>query len=174
MLGHLKEQDFVNLMEGAVPLAKHQAHIQACRSCRTTWQAMESLKAGVESMDNDIPEPEWDRFRASVRDQLLSRSIQRQSIVRRWTGWAIRPALAWGLSLVLAVGIPTGAFLWHLQKENAASSKTSILQTLPAAELIEAGTEKSVFDDVVDLSDMEQEQLQQMLEAAQKGTPRLQ
>ncbi|HEY2381889.1 MAG TPA: hypothetical protein VGK48_11985 [Terriglobia bacterium] len=135
---------------------------------------MKSLRTEVESMDNDIPEPDWAQFRASMRDQLLSRSIQRQSAVRRWTGWTIRPALAWALSLVLAVGIPTGAFLWHLQKENAAPSKTLTLQTLPAAELIDAGTEKTVFDDVVDLSDTEQAQFQQMLEAAQRGTPRLQ
>lgn len=174
MLGHLKAHDFVNLMEGAVPFAKHQAHIEACRSCRATWQAMESLKAEVESMDNDVPEPDWAQFRASVRDQLLSRSIQRQSVVRRWTGWAIRPALAWALSLLLAVGIPTGAFLWHLQKDKTTSSRAWSSQTLPAADLIEAGTEKTVFEDVVGLSDTEQAQFQQMLEAAQTDAPRLQ
>jgi hypothetical protein len=128
----------------------------------------------VTSMDAGMSEPDWEQFRSSVRDQLLSRSVQRDSTMRRWTGWAIRPAMAWVLSLVLAVGIPTGALLWHLQNDRAAAPFTVISQPLPAAESIDAGNEKTVFDDLIQLSDSEQEQLQQMIESAQRDSPKVQ
>jgi len=41
----------------------------------------------------------------------------------------------------------------------------------PAVEIIGTGPEKSLFDDVVSLGEEEQEQLRQMLESAQTGTP---
>src|SRR5262249_17142381 len=127
----------------------------------------------------EVPEPDWAEFRSSVRDKLLSRSVQRQSSLRRlagWTGWSINPAMAWALSLILAVGIPTGMFLWHLQleKENAVSATVQQTRPLASPELIEVGTEKTVFNDVVDLTDMEQAQFQQLLEAARTGNQRLQ
>jgi hypothetical protein len=121
-----------------------------------------------------MPEPDWEQFRSSVRDQLLSRTIQRQTAVRRWTGWAVRPAIAWALSLFIAVGIPTGALLWHLQKHDRPSAGVQNTQPLPAPELIEAGTDKTIFDDLIELNDSEQAQFQAMLEAAQRGTQRVQ
>ena len=169
MLGHLKAEDFINLMEGAEPPTTHKIHLDSCARCREVWESLKPLYAGVISLDGDVPEPDWVEFRSSVRNELLSRSVQRQTVVRRWTGWAIRPAIAWALSLLLAVGIPTGAFVWHLQKENRASKALRATQTLPASEMIE-GTEKAVFDDMIELSDSEQAQFQQLLEAAQSGT----
>src|SRR5262249_54988383 len=111
MFSHLKAEDFVNLMEGAEPSAKQRGHIQACPQCRETWESMRSVHAEITSPESDIPEPDWAQFRSSVRDELLSRSIQRQSAVRRWTGWTVRPAVAWALSLLMAIGVTT-TVLW--------------------------------------------------------------
>jgi hypothetical protein len=61
-----------------------------------------------------------------------------------------------------------------LENERKPSSTVQTVQPLPASELIEAGTEKTVFDDLIELNDSEQAQFQQMLEAAQRGTPRVQ
>jgi len=173
MPGHLKAEDFINLMEGAEPPTTHKIHLDSCARCREVWESLKPLYAGVTSLDGDVPEPDWVEFRSSVRNELLSRSVQRQTVVRRWTGWAVRPAVAWALSLLLAVGIPTGAFVWHLQKESRARSTVQVRQPLPASELIEAGTEKTVFEEVIELSDSEQEQFQQLLEAAHSGAQRL-
>jgi hypothetical protein len=41
-------------------------------------------------------------------------------------------------------------------------------------ELIEAGTDKTVFDDLMQLSKSEQEQLHHLHQSAQKGSPHLQ
>ena len=174
MVGHLNAEDFLSLMEGAKPPAIRRAHLDSCESCRETLESLKLAHAEVVSMDARMSEPDWAQFRSAVRDQLLSRSIQRNSTVRRWTGWAIRPAMAWALSLVLAVGIPTGALLWHLQNDRAAARFTEVSQPLPGTESIDAGNENSVFEDLIQLSDSQQEQLQQMIEAAQKESPKLQ
>ena len=174
MFGHLKAEDFVNLIEDAGTPAAHRAHINSCATCRNTWESLKLAQAEVASMDSRIFEPDWAQFRSSVRDQLLSRSIQRSSTMRRWTGWTVRPAMAWALSLLLAVGIPTGALLWHLQNDRAASRFAEDSQQLPGTESIDAGNGVTVFDDLIKLTDSEQEQLQQMIEAAQKDSPKLQ
>jgi len=174
MFGHLKPEDFINLMEGGEPSARQRTHLEACGCCREIWNASKPMYAGVNSLDAEMPEPDWEQFRSSVRDQLLSRTIQRQTAVRRWTGWAVRPAIAWALSLFIAVGIPTGALLWHLQKHDKPSAGVQNTQPLPAPELIEAGTDKTIFDDLIELNDSEQAQFQAMLEAAQRGTQRVQ
>src|SRR4030095_15765437 len=114
MFGHLGAEDFINLMEGAELPAKHRSHIDACARCRSTWESMRSMHAEMASMETDIPEPDWEQFRSSVRDEMLSRSIQRESAVRRWTGWAIRPAVAWALSMLMAIGITTVTVLWTI------------------------------------------------------------
>jgi len=177
MFGHLKPQDFLNFMEGGEAAAVHRTHLESCARCREVWESLKPLHAEVASLDTEIPEPDWAEFRSSVRNELLSRSIQRQSAVWPvwpWSRWTFRPALAWALSMLLAVGIPTGAFLWHLQKDNIATTRIETTSEATPADLIEAGTEKTVFDDLMDLSDSEQAQLQQMLLAAQKGTPQIQ
>jgi hypothetical protein len=173
MLGHLKAEDFINLMEGAEPPTTHKVHLDSCARCREVWESLKPLYAGVTSLDGEVPEPDWVEFRSSVRNELLSRSVQRQTVVRRWTGWAIPPAVAWALSLLLAVGIPTGAFVWHLQKESRGSATAQATRPLPASQLIEAGAEKTVFDEMIELNDSEQAQFQQLLEAAQNGAQRL-
>src|SRR5215469_9082396 len=174
MLGHLKAEDFINLIKGAEAPTAHKIHLDSCARCREVWESLKPLYVGVTSLDAEVPEPDWDSFRSSVRNELLSRSVQRQTVVRRWTGWAIRPAMAWALSLLLAVGIPTGMFVWHLQTENTPVSTGRTLHPALPPELIEVGTEKTVFDDVIELNDSEQMQFQELLEAAPTGTPHVQ
>jgi hypothetical protein len=171
MLGHLKAEDFVNLMEGVDPPSRHRAHLDGCAQCRTTWESMQSVHAEISSMESDIPEPDWSQFRASVRDELLSRSVQRQSAMRRWTGWTIRPAVAWALSVVMAVGITTMMVLWQTGRpaqQPAPTPETTRFDL--TVEAFEAGPERSLFDDVVALGEEEQERFRKMLESGDTGT----
>src|SRR5437762_2505744 len=165
MFGHLKATDFIRLTEGIDHLpAKRRSHLEACARCRAAWMSLESLHTEVSSIDDEVPEPDWEEFRSSVRDRLLSRSIQRQSAVRRWTGWAIRPAMAWALSLLLIVGLTTVIVLWNAGKTPTAVSNsfgTSIPE--PAVEAMGAVPEQALFDDLVQLGADQQEQLQQIL-----------
>jgi hypothetical protein len=169
MFGHLKAEDFVNLMEGAELSTAQRKHIAGCSECHATWEYMRSAHSEMSSMETDIPEPDWSSFRSSVRDELLSRSIQRQSTVRRWTGWAIRPATAWALSLLLAVGVTTVTVLWRSPAPVPyAPPKPPVVE--PAAEVIDAGPEKALFEDVMALGEEQQEQLRRMLESAPSVT----
>jgi hypothetical protein len=169
MLGHLKAADFVNLMEGGELPAKYQAHLEACVRCRTTWESMRSVQAELSSLESEIPEPDWAQFRSSVRDKLLSRSIQRETAVRRWTGWSLRPAAAWALSLVMAIGITTLAVLWKIdsRKVEPIALREPVAAAEPVAEVLGPGPEKSLFDDLAALGEEEEEMLQQMLESEQ-------
>ena len=185
MLSHLKAGEFVNLVEGGKLSSKHRAHLEACARCRATWESMRSIHTEVAALEADIPEPDWSQFRSSVRDELLSRSIQRQTavprVMRRWTGLPMRPAVAWALSLVMAVGITTITFLWtgegHEQTPAPADPTVSAVEPAavepladPLAEAINVGPERSLFQDVVSLGAEEQEQLRQLLEAGEAET----
>ena len=170
MFGHLKAKDFVNLMEGIELPAKCRSHLDACTRCQAAWKSMESIHTELGSLDSDIPEPDWTEFRSSVRDRLLSRSIQRESVVRRWTGWAMRPAMAWALSLLLVVGLTAVAILWNIGWDIGRTSTPSNLVQAPAAEpfaeTVEAGPERALFDDLVQLGEDQQEQLQRILDSS--------
>src|SRR5437879_1413702 len=151
MFGHLKARDFVNLMEGIDLPSRLRSHVDTCARCRANWQSLESLHAEVNSMEDEIPEPDWAQFRSSVRDRLLSRSIHRETAVRRWTGWAIRPGMAWALSLLLVVGLTTVAVVWHSGQTATPSGSFEALAPEPAVETFEPGPETSLFDDLVRL-----------------------
>jgi hypothetical protein len=168
MFGHLKAEDFVNLMEGGTPLAKHRAHLEACAECHSTFQSLQSVRAEIESMDSGIPEPDWLEFRETVRDQLLSRSIKRESALRRWTGWAVRPAMVWALSLFLAAGITTVTMLWNA-RHRVSPAVVEPAGPDSASETVEVGLDRGLFDDVVSLNDDQQEQLSEMLVSTPKA-----
>jgi len=163
MFGHLKAKDFVNLMEGIELPAKYRSHLEACSQCQAAWRSIESIHTELGSLDSGIPEPDWTEFRSSVRDRLLSRSIQRETAVRRWTGWAIRPAMAWALSLLLIVGLTTVIVLWNAGKTPAVPGSLGTALPEPTVETIGAVPERALFDDLVQLGDDQQEQLQQIL-----------
>ena len=135
-------------------------------------EGVEKIMNELRSLDEDIPEPDWAEFRSSVRDRLLSRSIQRTSAVRRWTGWSIRPAVAWALSVVIAVAVTTGVFLWNIERRLPVATPEP--QISAAALETDAGdtdrpvwTQPPLFDDLLQLGDDEEQQLRQMLEAEQ-------
>jgi hypothetical protein len=169
MFGHLKAEDFVNLLDDADLPMEHRSHIDTCERCRATWEFVRSAHAEMSAMDTEIPEPDWTQFRSCVRDELLSRSVQRETTVRRWTGWTVRPAMAWALSLLLAVGLTTVTVLWKTGGRPAPSA-VHIEATFvePTAEISEAGPEKSLFDEVGSLGEEQQERLRQMLESEVK------
>src|SRR5215831_5211124 len=170
MFGHLKAKDFVNLVEGIELPAKYRSHLEACTQCQAAWKSVQSIHAELGSLDSGIPEPDWTEFRSSVRDRLLSRSIQRESAVRRWTGWAIRPVMAWALSLLLVVGLTTVVVLWHGSRTRTVFNSPGILPSEPLAETIEAGPERGLFDDLMQLGDDQQQQLKQMLTSSERGS----
>lgn len=170
MFGHLKAKDFVNLMEGMEVPAKHRAHLDACTRCQAAWSSVQSIHSELGALDPEIPEPDWTEFRSSVRDRLLSRSIQRESAVRRWTGWAVRPAMAWALSFLLIAGLTTVAILWNTGKTSAPSNRVESSVSEPLPESMEAGSQRALFDDLVQLGEDQQEQLQQILDSSQTGT----
>jgi hypothetical protein len=125
---------------------------------RKSEEFLNRIRAEMAAMDEDIPEPDWTEFRASVRDRLLSRSMQRTSEVRRWK-------LAWALSLMAFVGVSTGV-IWNLKPGNQGSDpslRNSVPQVLEVSEWPQTG----LFDDLVQLGDNEEAQLRQMLEAEQ-------
>jgi hypothetical protein len=166
MFGHLKAKDFVNLIEGIDPPAKRRAHLNACTRCQAAWKSIESIHTGLGSLDSDIPEPDWMEFRSSVRDRLLSRSIQRESVVRRWTGWAMRPAMAWALSLLLIVGFTAVAILWNIGRTSAPANLAPAPASETFPETVEAGPERALFDDLMQLGEDEQEKLQRILDSS--------
>src|SRR5262245_7922431 len=125
---------------------------------RKSEEFLNRIRAEMAAMDDDIPEPDWTEFRASVRDKLLSHSMQRTSEVRRWK-------MAWALSLMAFVGVSTGV-IWNLKPGSKGSDpvlQNSAAQSLEVSEWPQTG----LFDDLVQLGDNEEAQLRQMLEAEQ-------
>ena len=175
MRGHLKAEDFMNLMEGTPVAEKRRIHLESCARCAGTLGSVENVRASVTEMqitsDEQIPEPEWSEFRANVRDALLSRAVKRDSAHRSWlSGMSWKPVAAWGLSLLMVVGLTTGIVLW-----NQGSIETNVAQVAPtpdAAEAVPVATisaiaamrETDVFDDVIKLNEKESESLQLLLE----------
>lgn len=179
MLGHLKAEEFLNLMEGIELTAKRRAHLESCARCSATRRSMESVRAGMTALNTDISEPDWNHFRNCVRDKLLSRSVQRASAVRRWTGWPIRPAVAWGLSLLIAVGVTTGGFLWHIERTQVPLTvperiTPAVVETNVEFNAIEAEFEvwsqTGMFEELVQLEGQQQDELRRMITIAQEGT----
>ena len=128
---------------------------------RKSEEFLNRLHTEMNAMDDDIPEPDWSEFRSSVRDRLLSRSMQRTSQVRRWK-------LAWAFSLMALVAVTTGV-IWNTQPRNEGSdpSLRGFAVAQPGASEMTEWPQTGLFDDLVQLGDMEKEQLRQMLEAAQ-------
>jgi hypothetical protein len=125
---------------------------------RKSEEFLNRIRAEMAAMDEDIPEPDWTEFRASVRDKLLSHSMQRTSELRRWK-------LAWALSLMAFVGVSSGV-IWNLKPGNQGSDP-SLLNSAPQVLEVSEWPQTGLFDDLVQLGDNEEAQLRQMLEAEQ-------
>jgi len=126
---------------------------------RKSEEFLNRIRSEMAAMDNDIPEPDWTEFRGSVRDKLLSRSMQRTSEVRRWK-------LAWAFSLMAFVGVTTGV-LWNLKPGNPPAESSSLHKSAPLVLEVSEWPQTGLFDDLVQLGDTEKAQLREMLEAEQ-------
>jgi hypothetical protein len=179
MFGHLKADELMDAVDGVSLPAKRRAHLDSCPACLARFHTIGSIHESVLMQDSEIPEPDWNEFRSGVRLELLSRSIQRESSVRRWTGWAIRPAVAWGLSVLLLVCAGAGGFWWHVSNDRQAAREA--IQNPPAAETtaenldvdaaLAAWTHTNVFEDLATIDGPEAEQVRQLLQSAQEGKP---
>ena len=180
MFGHLKAEEFVNVVEGGAVSAGHRMHMDACTRCRETLKSLQSLYLEVTTLDEHIPEPDWSEFRTSVRDEMLSRSVQRQTVVRRWTGWSLRPAFAWSLSVLLAVGITAGAFMLTERTPSIPVTPTvefitmtdeaePLIETQGIETEIQVWSNDNVFEDIATLGLEETENLRRLIEAEGLG-----
>jgi hypothetical protein len=174
MFGHLKAEDFTNLMEGAPLAEKRRLHLESCARCAETLKSVEAIRAQVTEMqmtaDEHIPEPDWSEFRGDVRNALLSRSVKRENANRSLlAGLAWRPAAAWGMAAVLVFAMTTGVMVWNQEpiEEAGVGPVAPVQPVLGSAATIDAiagMTQTDVFVDVLQLNESETEHLQQLLE----------
>jgi len=195
MFGHLKAEDFTNLVEGGELSSRHLTHLKSCARCANTLESARSVHAELTKSvvdDQDIPEPDWFQFRADVRTAMLSRAAQRQPISIRWGGWIMRPAMTWGLVVAFSAGLSAGLLIWNHQGSNVQSTvspvqeqiaRLALSDTDPAEDASTDSTandlgmtnwsQTSVFDELSRLNDMQVEKLQRILEAeAQQAPPK--
>jgi hypothetical protein len=165
--GHLKAEDFVNLMEGSAITPRQGSHLDVCAKCAETLRSVQSLRERIApSGDDAIVEPDWDEFRSGVRSALLSRSVRRERSRQSWFGEiAWKPALAWGLSITFVVAITSGI----LRRPDTTSENTPVtaIEEVASEVLdIEAASSLSrtdVFDELLRLSDDEAATLERLL-----------
>jgi hypothetical protein len=196
MFGHLKAEDFTNLVEGDEAPAIHRTHLQSCTRCMDAFVSAQGLHSEMMKSvidDQDIPEPDWFQFRNDVRTSMLSRAAQRQSKTATWSGWFLRPAMTWGLAVAFTAGLTAGLFLWNEPSLNtpfAGAPVTEQIATFDASDteivdeasmdsaVIDLGMttwpQTSVFDEYSQLSDAQAEKLQRLLEADAVQAPAIQ
>ena len=172
MFGHLKAEDFTNLMEGAPLSNRQRTHLESCARCAATLKATEEIRNHVSEMrfaeDDHIPEPDWSEFRGDIRNALLSRSVRRQHTSRsvfaalRW-----KPAAALGFSMLLIFGVTAGVVFWNPGNDTERTTEVVSIQESPEAATMKAiagmgGSD--VFDDVLRLDADEAQSLARMLD----------
>ncbi len=175
MFGHLKAEDFTNLLEGATLSDRRQAHLQSCAQCMKKFESVQEVRNQIEGMrmesDEYIPEPDWSEFRSDVRTALLSRSVQRENAAKGWlAGFSWKPALALGFSMLLVFGITFGV-AWN-QRYVEPESTTTVENLSVEADLnsLAAISQTDIFDDLVNLNADEALTLQMILDdMAQEG-----
>src|SRR5437764_1418282 len=119
IFGHLKAEDFIELLEGGEAALKHsghQSHLRSCTRCSEAFVSAQELHAEMAKAaidEQDIPEPDWFQFRADVRNRMLSRAAQRQANANSWSGWLLRPAMTWGVAIAFAAGLSAGLLVWN-------------------------------------------------------------
>ena len=194
MFGHLKAEDFTNLIEGSELPSSRRTHLKSCARCTDAFESAQSLHAELTKSavdDQDIPEPDWFQFRADVRTAMLSRAAQRQPSAVRWSNWVMRPAMTMGLAVAFTAGLTAGLMIWNHQgagiptttivpdQEKLASlelNDTDVTDDTAAdSTVIDLGmttwSQTSVFDELSQLTDMQAEKLQRILEAETQQSP---
>jgi len=169
MFGHLKAEDFMNLMDGT-PLDERKAlHAKACSRCAEQLRSVQAIRGQVSTMaafeDEYVPEPEWLEFRDGVRNSLLSRSVKRDR-TRTWIlGSSWKPAAAWGVSMLLVLSVSAGLMLQNQTPAPSAVGVT-ILEPVASTEAMATMSQTDVFDDLIKLDARETAALKTLLEAA--------
>jgi hypothetical protein len=177
MFGHLKAEDFTNLLDGAKLTERLSTHLQSCAQCRKTFESVQGVRNQIEEMRTDsaefIPEPDWAEFRSDVRTALLSRSVRRENASRNWLGgigW--QPAMVWGISMLLVIGM--AGVLWNHQHKAleapAAVTVENVADEDADLNSLAVMSQTDVFDDLVQLDADEALSLQMILDdMAQEG-----
>ena len=193
MFGHLKAEDFTNLIEGGELPSNRRIHLKSCAHCTDAFVSAQTLHAEMTKSvidDQDIPEPDWFQFRADVRTAMLSRAAQRQPGASSWAGLLLRPAMTWGLAVAFTAGLTAGLMIWNQQGANIQSTVAPVTEQLASLDTsstdiaddfstdsatIDLGmttwSQTSVFDELSQLSDAQSEKLQQILEAEARQAP---
>ena len=193
MFGHLKAEDFTNLIEGGELSSRCRTHLNSCTRCTDAIESAQSLHAELTRSvidDQDIPEPDWFQFRADVRNGMLSRAAQRQPKAIRWSTLVLRPAVTWGLAVAFTAGLSAGLLIWNHQGTNTQSTVSPVPEQIASLDINDRDTaddasadspvvdfgmttwsQTSVFDELSRLNDMQAEKLQRILEAEAQKAP---
>ena len=132
MFGHLKAEDFTNIIEGGELKSKLRAHLQSCTECEHALMSAQSFRQEMTqaaATEAEIQEPDWSQFRTDVRNAMLSRSARRQAAAKHWFGLLLRPAMSWGLAIAFAAGLSAGLFIWnqHVSDPSVPSQIASVV-----------------------------------------------
>jgi hypothetical protein len=177
MFRHLKPEEFVDLMENADPSPEQRTHLEGCKQCQATQTSLRDLNFKVTMLEDDVLEPDWSEFRTSVRDGMLSKSARRQSS-SLWSLWhPLRPAFAWGFSLLLVAAVTGATVLWNdnptIQQADKApeflSESAPLIETQGIDTEINAWSSGSVFDEIAKLESSEAENLLELLKTEGEG-----
>jgi predicted anti-sigma-YlaC factor YlaD len=193
MFGHLKAEDFTNLIEGGELASRRRTHLKSCARCTDAFESAQSLHTELTKSvidEQDIPEPDWFQFRADVRTTMLSRAAQRQTSASNWTGWILRPAVTWSLAVAFTAGLSAGLLIWNHQGTNIQSASSSVQEKLVSLDIndpdptdvgstdpapVDLGmtswSPTSVFDELSQLTDMQADKLQLLLESDIRKDP---
>jgi hypothetical protein len=196
MFGHLKAEDFTNLVEGDELSSRCRTHLKSCTRCTDALESAQSLHAELMRSvidDQDMPEPDWFQFRADVRTGMLSRAAQRQPKAIRWSTLILRPAVTWGLAVAFTAGLSAGLLIWNSQGTNIQSTVSPVQEKIASFDINDTDTaddpstesavvdlgmtswsQTSVFDELSRLNDMQAEKLQRILEAEAQQAPSIQ
>jgi hypothetical protein len=175
LLGHLSAEDFTNLLEGAVVPESRRFHLESCVRCSERFSEIQKMRRQIEdtvvNSDEFIPEPDWSEFRSDVRNALLSRSVQREASAKRWFGFGLKPAMAFGFSAVLVLGLVWTGVVWN---RNAAVPEAPLVIVEDGSEdmslaSLDAVARTDVFEDLLQLNAGEAESLQMILDETTQG-----
>jgi hypothetical protein len=181
MFGHLKAEDFTNLMDGAPLSEKRRTHLESCAHCAETLKSVEAIRSQVTEMqmtaDEHIPEPDWSEFRGDVRNALLSRSVKRESASRSlFGGLSWKPVAAWGMAAALVFSLTTGVVVWNQETpEQEIAKVVPVRPALNPSATIDAMAgmgQADVFDDLLQLNASEAENLKRLLEDLARNSKR--
>lgn len=171
MFGHLKNAEFIEIIEDeGRTSAEQKAHLDSCAACTSTLKAASATYMKFAETAGEVPDLDWEEFRSSVRDGLLSHSIQRQSALRRWIGWLAPSSPAWTVSFALAAVFAVSGLLWHVELDRRASAENAAASNMLPALYIDtdaatADSELSSWshsDAFVSMADMSEEQATEM------------